>query len=442
MQFGLRHVRCFAKPDPVRIAPLTILVGENSTGKSSFLALLRIAQQIAQGDLAPDFNAEPFRLGAYDQIAHRSIGEGTPADSFGLSLSVNVDLPKKNHPLQTAVATFDAQFVSSEGQPQLSLYEFSVLDYRFRIASGRNQQDKDEISFDFPSWQGTFPSPSHDTTKKMLLRGFLPWMAEYTWDQVYMKNRGKDADGISDEDTANFYYMSDSALKEFKASVYPFAPVRTKPLRTYDPVMGIPQSEGTHVPTQLAHMEYTSSTRADKLKRQIRSFGQSSGLFDDLGVKTLGNSQGNPFQIVVTIADNYANLIDVGYGVSQVLPILVDLLDDTDTSRLYLLQQPEVHLHPRAQAQLGSFLGEIVTQTSNHIAVETHSDFLIDRVRMSIRDEETQLTAEDVSLLYFEHTGSEARIHEIILDSNGDIQDPPPSYRDFFMSELRRKFNI
>ncbi len=49
-------------------------------------------------------------------------------------------------------------------------------------------------------------------------------MAEYTWDQVYMKNRGKDADGISDEDTTNFYYMSDSALKEFKASVYPFCP--------------------------------------------------------------------------------------------------------------------------------------------------------------------------------------------------------------------------
>lgn len=64
VRFGLEGVRCFSQPENVRIAPLTILVGENSTGKSSFLALFHIANQVVGGDLDPNFNAEPFRLGA------------------------------------------------------------------------------------------------------------------------------------------------------------------------------------------------------------------------------------------------------------------------------------------------------------------------------------------------------------------------------------------
>ena len=77
-----------------------------------------------------------------------------------------------------------------------------------------------------------------------------------------------------------------------KASVYPFAPVSTKLLRTIGSGYG-------H-----SSVRRHSRTEADIRKKRIRALGQLSGLFDDLGVKTLGNSQGDPFQIVVTVADN------------------------------------------------------------------------------------------------------------------------------------------
>ncbi len=441
MKFGIENVRCFRQPHCVRIAPLTILVGENSTGKSSFMSLLRIANQIAQGDLSPDFNSEPFSLGAYEQIAHRPHGQA-PAKSFRLSLSMDMTLPEV--PKQTTEATFDAHFIAREGQPALARFGFNVLEFQLTIES---KPGETETKVDFPSLQGMSSRISTKATKSMLLGGFLPWMASFVFEQTYRK--GPESEPISEaeadqfrEEAALFTWMASQVQAQLREAIYPFAPIRTRPRRTYDPVISIFQEEGAHIPTRLARMQRAKNSDADRLHGQINEFGKVSGLFNALEVKTLGNSQGDPFQIHVKVGDTYANLIDVGYGVSQALPIIVDLLEGGDESRLYLLQQPEVHLHPRAQAQLGSFLGEVVSQTQSHVVVETHSDFLVDRVRMAIRDEQSHLTSEAVSLLYFEHTGAEVKIHEIALDSLGDIVDPPESYREFFMSELRNKFGV
>ena len=70
-------------------------------------------------------------------------------------------------------------------------------------------------------------------------------------------------------------------------------------------------------------------------------------------------------------------------------------------SPLFLLQQPEVHLHPSAQAALGSLFCRVASP-DRQLIVETHSDHLLDRVRMEVRDGESNLKPEDVSILYFE----------------------------------------
>ncbi len=65
--------------------------------------------------------------------------------------------------------------------------------------------------------------------------------------------------------------------------------------------------------------------------------------------------------------------------------------------------------------------------------IETHSDYIIDRIRMEIARKRFQ--PEDVAILYFEKVGSSARIHSLQLDKNGNIMDAPPTYRDFFLRE-------
>ncbi|MCY4170339.1 MAG: DUF3696 domain-containing protein [Bacteroidetes bacterium] len=99
-----------------------------------------------------------------------------------------------------------------------------------------------------------------------------------------------------------------------------------------------------------------------------------------------------------------------------------------------LLEQPEVHLHPRVQAALGSLLCKVSGQ-GRQLIVETHSEYLMDRVRMDVRDGTTNLKPEDVSILFFERNDRNVQIHSIRFDELGNVLDAPVNYRKFFMEE-------
>ena len=104
---------------------------------------------------------------------------------------------------------------------------------------------------------------------------------------------------------------------------------------------------------------------------------------------------------------------------------------------MFLLQQPEVHLHPSAQAALGSLFCR-VAGPDRQLIVETHGDHLLSRVRMDVRDGASDLKPEDVSILFFERDDLDVRIHSIGLDEEGNVRGAPPTYRRFFMEETRR----
>ena len=76
------------------------------------------------------------------------------------------------------------------------------------------------------------------------------------------------------------------------------------------------------------------------------------------------------------------------------------------------------------------------------LIVETHSDYILDRVRMDVRDKKTDLKPEDVSILFFEPGELDVKIHSIRLDEQGNVLDAPEGYRDFFMAETRRSIGL
>ena len=192
----------------------------------------------------------------------------------------------------------------------------------------------------------------------------------------------------------------------------------------------------------LASMHFQNKERWNGLRTTLESFGKKSGLFNEISVKPLGQKESGPFQVQVRGFGKakkkgpQRNLIDVGYGVSQVLPVITELLRQ-DTPPMFLLQQPEVHLHPSAQAALGSLFCQ-VARPERQLVIETHSDHLIDRVRMDVRDGVGKLKPEDVSILYFERDDLDVRIHSIRLDEEGNVLDASEGYRRFFVEETAR----
>ena len=86
-------------------------------------------------------------------------------------------------------------------------------------------------------------------------------------------------------------------------------------------------------------------------------------------------------------------------------------------------------------------MGSLFCETAasgRQIIVETHSDYIVDRILLDVRDKRTDLTPDDVSILYFERDDLSVTIHSIRIDEEGNVLNAPAGYRSFFRDELKR----
>jgi hypothetical protein len=156
-----------------------------------------------------------------------------------------------------------------------------------------------------------------------------------------------------------------------------------------------------------------------------------------------------PNQARIALRDVGRNLLlqpqDVGVGLSQIVPVIVALLDPGGP--LVALEQPELHLHPRQQAALGDAIIKGMTATPNRVLlIETHSEHLILRVLRRIRETTRKqalsgqsLTPDQLRIQYVRREGSVSRAQTIDVDVNGDLVDPWPD--DFFEQDFRERFS-
>jgi predicted ATPase len=163
-------------------------------------------------------------------------------------------------------------------------------------------------------------------------------------------------------------------------------------------------------------------------------------MFKKIDIKRLRNSTSDPFQIIISVFQDRSNIIDVGYGVSQILPLIVETLIN-DESRFFIFQQPEVHLHPRAQAELGSYFANYAIGKQKYLLLETHSDYIIDRIKSDLISQKKDVN-KLLSVLFFERDSLETKITPILFDDKGNVISAPDSYRKFFITESIRTLGL
>ncbi len=440
-EIRLKNFRCFRDQQTARLAPLTLLVGENSTGKTSFMAMVRILSDMAYGLRNPDFKEDPYDLGSFDEIAHHRGAGGGRANEFEAGFNAK---PRKRDP----VSKFDFTF-GKDGTTPVTI--------RRRLSRGRTWIDEAfakrepyvlRIGTSNGTWEVQVPTEVEVplvSEEDMIVPPYYFLLKRFGSDRVegfdFVPLAG--APSVSSTDRRRLNNLARRHIH----SQRPFAsaPVRSKPRRTYDPSRPTPDPEGDYVPMYLADVFSRDKETWVALKNLIEDFGQISGLFDEISIKRLGNRDSEPFQVQVRKFGGrrkgpMRNLIDVGYGVSQVLPVITELLRE-DAPHMFLLQQPEVHLHPSAQAALGSLFCE-VAGPDRKLVIETHSDHLINRVRMDVRDGKSPLLPDDVSILYFEREDLDVKIHSLGIDEEGNILSAPGSYGRFFMEETARSLGL
>ena len=418
-QFTMEEVRCFSERQTLEIRPLTLLVGENSTGKTTALACFHILASYLQSR-GIDFNAAPYTMGIFKDIVRNSRPK---AKTFKLGFTYEhnnqdvewtVEFFEKKNGFEPTINTVKVKFsdgaivfkIEDESEWEEHLTAFDAKRNQYRVSCGSDIFTTLflDMPLDFLKGESdgkTALAKYLKTRGNAVSSGFQPWDI---WDSI---------------------------------SVFSHSPIRSRPKRTYDPTREFDDPEGSDVPMYLMRIETTHKDNWEALKEQLVEFGKSSGLFQNIEVKNFGGPLGGPFQLRFKVRGPNANIIDTGYGVSQILPLLVHILKSNPHNMHFsLLQQPEVHLHPRAQAELSSLLVKLANKGNQSFIIETHSDYMIDRARIEII--RGNIRPQDVSLIYFEPKGNIVKVHNITFDKMANMVGVPPHYGKFFLKESKR----
>ena len=124
------------------------------------------------------------------------------------------------------------------------------------------------------------------------------------------------------------------------------------------------------------------------------------------------------------------NLKDLGFGISQIMPVVVQCI--ASSGKILTIQQPELHIHPSLQANLGDLFTESIYTHQNQLIIETHSEHLVLRLLRLVRKGE--LKHGDISILYVGRNPTGTYVKRLRLDENGDFLDNWPG--GFFPERL------
>lgn len=129
--------------------------------------------------------------------------------------------------------------------------------------------------------------------------------------------------------------------------------------------------------------------------------------------------------------------INVGFGITYALPVVVALLT-TNSDKITIIENPESHVHPKGQAKIGELIA-LSTANNCQIFVETHSDHILNGIRVAIR--ENKLPHSKAAIYYFDRTSNGKSEHEstiatIHIDRNGELSEYPKGLLDEWSSQL------
>jgi|GEM_PF-1058662 len=440
----------FADSGEIPLRPLTVLVGKNSSGKSSVgQALLLLKQTLEARGFANTLNLKGplFTATSYREIVHNH----EVARPVSLTLTVDIDDPKDLapaegttpwlffHSMLEKVGRFSATIVLTiESQepfgPQLR--EIAVEPHGQPLAMAvyevrENRPDEGRWRLKMPSSRNWRVLSGFGPLGNSLFPAFL----------AESKDLGHDGGIYTFTEDVTTYNLALAFLDRFLREMKYLGPFRTPPKPRYEfagkdfPDIGV---TGDHTIDALIADQLRKSS-----KRSMEKIGEwlhHAGLAEGFSLVPVHGETG-AYQAEVTIGSTVSNYAQVGFGVSQVLPVLVQALRTTRMAT-FVCEQPELHLHPDAQVALADFFIDRVRE-KRHVLLETHSEPLLLGIRRALAEEalrpDTRMTREDVSFLYVDDSrAGEAVVRRLELDETMNFTHWPPGFMDATTQERLR----
>ncbi len=402
----------------IDVRPLTLLVGPNSAGKSSLIQpLLLLRQTIDARDVT-----NPLALhGDYIDFGnYRDFVFGHDPKKR-LRFQIVFDTPQptpwvlaRSEPLSVSFSVEFAYIVKSR-RVVVNNIAFSAAKAEMDFTVTRQPLDKYSAAY---RHDGESTSLQVDSIRKFYGPNVSPVTpADLKASKLTTKQLRKEFEK-SYGAQLRVGSLVGSVERLFNRVFY-IGPLREWPKRSYVARGETPQDvglKGERAVDVLLSQTRKKATR-QKILPRIDEWLKRFGVASQIKLEPLGS---NNYEIRLVEAQNRlpVNLADTGFGISQVLPVIIEGFYAPIGSVL-LIEQPEIHLHPKAQATLADLLIDIVQQQRQTLLVETHSEHLIMRLQRRIAEE--QIKVDDVALYYCEPSPAGTTVRRINFDANGQF---------------------
>lgn len=426
---------------------VNFFVGENSSGKTSVLKLIKIMSE-HRFWFMNDFNSEEADLGYYSEIA--SYANKKRKDFIIGYLSSKEENKNDNENEEAEFYAIKLVYENRNGLPFAKEIFFinEALNLQIVIEKHGVKYRYAEVSIN---------KIKAEERSKYLIK----WMED---NGLARKTYTKEDKSLQIHGLDIFFYFQAilSQIKDSLKNIKPsriylhipsdfsdiawLAPIRTNPKRTYDSHKLTFNPDGTHAPFLLKKLldKNTSEKKKIKIRDILKKFGQESGLFDDIVINKLGKNEFSPFELQVILNNQPLKITNVGYGVSQILPLVIEIMART-SGTWFALQQPEIHLHPKGQAAFGDLIFEAANTDRKNFIIETHSDYLIDRYRLKQSFQYNEPDKENIEsqIIFFNRKNGQNELICIPINKDGTLPDNlPVEFRGFFIKEKLSMLNV
>jgi predicted ATPase len=430
------------------LAPLTGFFGANSSGKTSLLQMLLLLKQTVETSdrnrmLHFGDDRSLVDLGTFYDVVFNHRTENA------LSISVSWKLPQQ-------------LIIKDPEKQQLPLYEIDVLSFFTQV-----DEVMSSVSVDF--FHYTF-----DTHVRSGMYVFAPYKSKFGMKRTPKKRSQYELEaegykpirirgrawplpppvkcyGFPNE--AIGYYQNTGFLSEFVLAfenlfsrMTYLGPLREYPRRSYIWAGERPQDVGQRggkaiaalLAARAAGLKSPRLVRKKRLHKPIEErileWLQKMELIHSFSLQPIAKNR-KDYELRVKKSVNSSDVLitDVGFGVSQILPVLVLCYYAPEHSTI-ILEQPEIHLHPKVQADLADVFIDVVKERNVQIILESHSEHLLRRLQRRIAEE--QIDAKMTALYFCRIEDGISKAERLDVDDYGNIRNWPQGFFGDEMEEL------
>ena len=358
----------FAGNETLEIKPVTILVGKNSSGKSSITRLLPVLAKSMSGQLKKStilLDTDGVSLGvSYQSLCHNGNSIGL---SFGLKYTDDVEIV--------------VDLIANQ-KDEIQITKYTVSN---KISKSELRLDVDHINY--------YETKSGKVYLASDFSGFIH--------KKFLEDLGIDMD--------------------FSFNVDYIGPLRSEPERT-SYYTGAELSDNVGFKGANAYQLLCAD---DFLVNRVSKWFEDN--FNNCHLQVVPGGEKGAYLIQMNKPDNkdyWVNIADEGMGMSQVLPIIVRCIHPVKDS-IVVVEQPELHLHPAAHESIAKLFATTSKLNNQRYVVETHSENILLGLRDAVVDTNIDFNPEDVIIYFVDEDEDGAFLKKITIDSDGMLSSWP-----------------